>query len=93
MLELVRRRKKTQTFVIDKIIADHGHTSLRLPPYHSHLNLIELVWAAVKGQVAALNKTFKIFDVTNITHDVLAQIDIEYWRKCEEHVLQEEEAY
>jgi hypothetical protein len=43
LLQLVRRTKKTKIFIIDKIIAEHGHYSLRLPPYHSHLNLIELV--------------------------------------------------
>jgi transposase len=93
LLQLVRRTRKTKSFVIDKIIAEHGHTSLRLPPYHAHLNPIELVWAAVKGEVAAQNKTFKLCDVKDLTRDALAKIDIEYWRKCEEHVLREEEAY
>uniref|UniRef100_A0A0B7BNV4 Tc1-like transposase DDE domain-containing protein n=1 Tax=Arion vulgaris TaxID=1028688 RepID=A0A0B7BNV4_9EUPU len=93
LLQLVRQTKKSKIFIIDKVIAEHGHTSLRLPPYHSHLNPIELVWAAVKGQVAAVNKTFKLRDVKVLTRDALAKIDIEYWNKCEEHVLREEEAY
>jgi transposase len=51
---------------------------LRLPPYHSHLNPIELVWAKVKGEVAAENKTFKLCDVTTLAYNALSQIDKDY---------------
>jgi transposase len=93
LLQLVRHMKMTNVYQIDNIIAQHGHTSLRLPPYHSHLNPIELVWAHVKGQVAATNTTFKMSDVKRLTIDALSRIDIAYWIKCEEHVLREEEEY
>ena len=33
-----------------------GHEVIRLPPYHSELNPIELVWAFMKGYVE-INKT------------------------------------
>jgi transposase len=93
LLQLVRQTKKTKVYQIDKIIEEQGHTSLRLPAYHSHLNPIELVWAKVKGQVAAQNTTFKMNDVKVLTRDALSKIDIEYWEKCVEHVLREEEEY
>ena len=93
LLQLVRQRNKTKVYLIDKIIQEQGHVSLRLPPYHSHLNPIELVWARVKGQVAAQNTTFKMCDVKDMTREALSGIDTEYWAKCEEHVLQEEEDY
>lgn len=93
LLQLVRQTKKTKIYQIDKIIAERGHTSLRFPPYHSHLNPIELVWAKVKGHVAALNTTFKMCDAKVLTHEALSKIDIEYWKKCEDHVIREAEQY
>ena len=34
---------------VDKIVAEHGHEVVRLPPYHCHFNPIELVWGLAKG--------------------------------------------
>ena len=44
LLSLVKKSQKTKVFHIDKLIQQQGHMFLRLPPYHSHLNPIELVW-------------------------------------------------
>ena len=93
LLQLVKEQNKPKVFLIDKIIAQNGHTSLRLPPYHSHLNPIELVWAKVKGQVADLKTTFRISDVKVLTTDALSQVDKDYWSKCEDHVIEEENRY
>jgi transposase len=93
LLSLVKQTRRTKIFEIDKLIQYHGHRCLRLPPYHSHLNPIELVWAKVKKQVAAENNTFKLCDVKNITHAAFSMIDKEYWSKCEDHVLTQEEEY
>lgn len=93
LLSLVKQTHKTKKFHIDKLIEEHGHRCLRLPPYHSHLNPIELVWAKVKGQVAADNKTFKLCDVTALTYAALSKIDKDYWAVCEDHVIEEEENY
>lgn len=93
LLSLVKQTQKEKIFHIDKLILQKGHTCLRLPPYHSHLNPIELVWAKVKGQVAVDNKTFKLKDVKQLTNAALSNVDKEYWIKCEEHVLQQEEQY
>lgn len=42
-----------------------GHKVVRLPPYYCQYNLIELIWAKVKGEgeVAEKNNTFKMKDV------------------------------
>jgi hypothetical protein len=47
-----------QVYAIDKLLSEHGHSVLRLPPYHPELNPIELIWVLVKNYVAAHNVTF-----------------------------------
>lgn len=93
LLSLVKKSQKTKVFQIDKIIQQHGHMCLRLPPYHPQLNPIELVWAKIKGQVAAENTSFKLCDIKELTHAALSQIDKDFWCKCEDHVLKEENDY
>jgi transposase len=93
LLDRVHKSNKSKIFEIDKLIAEHGHTCLRLPPYHSHLNPIELIWAKVKGDVADRNTTFKISDINHLTHVALSEITVEYWKKCIDHVIREEEDY
>ena len=93
LLQLVRKTNKTKVYYIDKIIKEYGHTSLRLPAYHAHINPIELVWARVKGQVAEQNRTFKMCDVDVLTRESLSRIDIQFWKKCVEHVLREKDEY
>lgn len=36
-------------------ILDHGHTVVRLPPYHCHLNPIELIRGIAKNKIASVN--------------------------------------
>lgn len=93
LLSIVKTSQKTRIFQTDKLIQQHGHVCLRLPPYHSHLNPIELIWAKVKGLVAAENKTFKLSNMKELTYAALSKIDRDYWCKCEDHVLKEENDY
>ena len=53
-------RKLYDSFYCDSVAKQAGHTVVRLPPYHSHFNPIELIWAQLKGHVAKFNKSFKI---------------------------------
>jgi hypothetical protein len=59
---------------------------LRLPPYHSHLNPIELVWAKVKGQEEAENTTFELCDVKVLTNVAISNMDKEFGANCEDHL-------
>lgn len=93
LLSLVKQIQRPKIFQIDKLIEEHGHRCLRLPPYHSHLNPIELVWAKIKGQVASENKTFKLSDVKELTNVAISNIDKDYWASCEDHVMVEEDKY
>jgi transposase len=56
--------------MIDQLLAEKGHTVLRLPPYHPDLNPIELIWANVKQWVAGKNTTFKIKDVEQLCRQI-----------------------
>lgn len=50
LLELVSVYKpKFPKYEIDQLAEKHGHKVLRLHPYHSHFNPIELIWAQVRG--------------------------------------------
>jgi transposase len=93
LLQLVKQTNKDKVYCVDKIIESYDYVSLRLPAYHLHLNPIELVWAKIKGQVAAQNTTFKMYDVKVLTHNALMKIDIEFRKRCLDHVLREEEEY
>lgn len=41
---------------VDRLAKDAGHEVLRLPPYYSIWNPIELMWGLVKTEVAKNNK-------------------------------------
>jgi hypothetical protein len=42
-----------ETVAIDRMLTDHGHTMIRLPPYHLDLNPTEKIWGIVKTRIAA----------------------------------------
>ena len=52
-------RDRYNTFKIDTILANHGHSVLRLPD----LNPIELIWANVKERVKRKNVHFSVDSV------------------------------
>jgi transposase len=43
------RRNYQNQYIVDKILNDHGHEVLRLPPYHCQYNPIELAWGLSKN--------------------------------------------
>ena len=64
LYDLIKKHKlQYETFASDCLLADLGHTVLRLPPYHPDLNPIEQIWGIVKTRIAAKNVTFKLQDV------------------------------
>lgn len=73
------------------MIQEHGHTFLRLPADHAHLNPTELVWAKVKGKVAEQNRMIKMCDVKVLTREFLLRVDFQFWKMCVEHVFREED--
>ncbi|CAF4875805.1 unnamed protein product [Pieris macdunnoughi] len=58
-----QRKQTNKIYALDMLAYERGHEVIRLPPYYSQYNPIELIWAQVKGEVAAKNDTFNIADV------------------------------
>lgn len=55
LLTLVKQHKPEPIYEIDQLVGDHGHTVVRLPPYHCDLNPIELIWGIAKHKIASNN--------------------------------------
>jgi hypothetical protein len=94
LYDLIKLNKPTHTcYVIDQILADKGHTVLRLPPYHPDLNPTELIWANVKLWVASKSTTFKIKDVEQLCRQRFEEIWHEEWENVCPHVEKVEQLY
>jgi hypothetical protein len=92
LIKLCKPRFKT--FKIDALLAEHGHSVLRLPPYHPDLNPIELIWASVKEYVARKNVSFRLDDAMKLAEEKFNIITEEEWssrcnnaRQCEQNYL------
>lgn len=48
LLKLAKCNLKCKQYRVDKIIQEHGHQVLRLPPYHCQYNPIEMIWSTAK---------------------------------------------
>jgi transposase len=52
------------------LLADHGHTVIRLPPHHPDLIASEKIWGIVKTKISAKNVTFKLRDVQQLAEQM-----------------------
>lgn len=91
LIQLHKPRHKT--FKIDSILAESGHSTLRLPPYHPDLNPIELVWSWLKDRVAKRNVNFSMGDVLQIVNEECGAITDKDWRNCCNHSRSVENNY
>jgi len=82
-----------ETYAIHRLLADHGHTVLRLPPYHPDLNPIEQIWGVVKTRIAAKKVTFKQQDVQQLAEKNFAAVTMEEWAAVCRHAISVEEEY
>jgi transposase len=95
LMKIVQRLKPSfNTYVIDEITKNHNKTVLRLPPYHSDLNPIEMVWTMVKDCIREnikIVQTFKPEDVNHLFHQALDRIKKEVWTSCINYVKKKKE--
>ena len=80
-------------YIIDEITKQAGHTLLRLPPYHSHLNPIETVWAQVKRNVSKNNGTDKFGEAEELINDAINRVTAEQWRSACKKIVNIEKDY
>ncbi|KAG6456377.1 hypothetical protein O3G_MSEX009708 [Manduca sexta] len=93
MLALVKRHKPEPIYEIDQLVQEHGHKILRLPPYHSDLNPLEMIWDIVKEKVAVSNISVDNALFLKLVEDSFEEIPAETWKKYCEHVNKKEENY
>lgn len=80
-------------FKIDKMFSDHGHTILRLPPYHPDLNPIEEVWGVKKRRVASENVVQENSKVEQLIEKHFSDPSIELWTNCVKNAIKNETEY
>ena len=61
-------RSQYESYQIDNLAALHGHTVIRLPPYHCGLNPIKLILSQVKDYITSNSTKFKKEEVMRLTH-------------------------
>ena len=93
LYQLVKQNKGDPIYEIDQLLHAHGHTVLRLPPYHCDLSPIELIWSQIKGRVARDNCNFTVAGILQATQSSINQVTTENWLKCCEHVMTVEHEY
>ncbi|CAI6365855.1 unnamed protein product [Macrosiphum euphorbiae] len=86
-------RPVCEKYVIDELAKENNKIVLRLPPYHSELNPIELVWAFVKRHVKTNNTTFKLPDVQKLLHEGVELVTPEMWKKLYKYFIKEEDKF
>ena len=93
-LHVCKINKTVLVYVVDEMLRKHGHSAIRLPPYHAELNAIELVWGDLKGYIARNNLTFKLRDLKQLIDEAFEQVTAEKMgellctcRKCREKIL------
>lgn len=92
LLCIVEQHKSAyNSYVIDEMAKSANKTVLRIPPYHCELNAIELVWAQIKGYVAARNKTFRMREVKELLEEAVRKVSPDDWDRCVRHVIQKVE--
>ncbi|XP_076043134.1 uncharacterized protein LOC143026502 isoform X2 [Oratosquilla oratoria] len=94
LLTLINTNRHRQEYEIDKIASSCGHKVLRLPPYHCHLNPMQVIWDAVKNEIKEKYITQNSSQgIEEIAKFVLENITPAYWKKCIEDTRAIENEY
>lgn len=91
LYELILKNKaRFVEYKIDEILRQHGHTVLRLPPYHPQFNPIENIWGIVKNYVAKKNVTMNMSSIMTLAEEKFNSITVEEWKNVCLHAIKEE---
>ncbi|KAJ8877092.1 hypothetical protein PR048_021544 [Dryococelus australis] len=70
----------------------NGHEVIRLPPYHTDLNPIELVWGYIKGKVSE-EISSSLEDKKKSHEQLFSRYAVEQWKECCQHMKNIEKEY
>lgn len=75
-----------KTYKLDELLESHGHTVLRVPPYHPELNPINKIWTLVQNWVERIcSLYFKNEDIENIVEAKINSVPVKSWKEvCED---------
>ncbi|XP_017881575.1 uncharacterized protein LOC108625801 [Ceratina calcarata] len=85
-----KHKRPENNYVIDEYAKQHGHIVLRLPPYHSELNPLELAWTKLKDYITARNITYKLADIQQLVNEAIENVSTESWQNLICHIIDEE---
>ncbi|RWS20990.1 uncharacterized protein B4U80_05324 [Leptotrombidium deliense] len=74
-------------FAVEALAAKFKVIVVRLPPYHCHLNPIELVWSQVKRYVRRNNVTQNISDCKRLIKKAFNEVSVAQWSHYVSHVI------
>ena len=78
---------------VDELAKDHGHTVLRLPPYHCILNPIEMLWSYQKRLVQSQSTVRTAKEALTVCRERFQQIPGPDLRPYFAHAHDEEERF
>lgn len=90
---ILQNKQEHIQYSIDKIMAEYGHSVLRLPPYHPDFNPIENIWAQIKQYVAQRNVDMNMTSIKNLLKEKVNMIGPEDWKKVCQHAIKCEEDF
>ncbi|XP_030040239.2 uncharacterized protein LOC115455708 [Manduca sexta] len=70
---------KNKKYNIDKILNEHNHTVLRIPPYHPDLNPLEIAWGAIQEYVSKKDVPWTIANVIQLVEERIKVMDGLEW--------------
>lgn len=80
-------------YKIDKTVENAGHTVLRLPPYHTELNPIEMIWALAKRRIMKSYWNTDYKDFVELVAGEFSKITVEDWKNSISRVQRIETFY
>lgn len=89
----VNKDHQYKTFSIDRILAEHNHNVLRLPPHHLDLNPIQMVWSTIKQYVAGKNGKWNVNPIVELIKEKVASMEAQEWVMLCKKVKDIEEEY
>lgn len=95
LLYLVKSHKKQyDKYIVDEIALAQNKTVLRLPPFHTDLNPIELAWSMVQGYVMeSSNMTYNINNMKYLLINAISGITPQHWLTFIQHTMAEEQVF